>query len=146
MRRRDLITLLSGAAAAWSLSARAQEAERVRHIGVLLGGSETDPQAQAGVAALNKTLAELGWTEGHNIHIDYRWGHADVDRMRTLARELVSSSPDLIVGVTTQAVAALHRETKTIPIVFTIVSDPVGSGFIASLGSAWRQYHGLYQY
>jgi len=133
VRRRKFISLIGAAVAGWPLLADAQQPEHMRRVGMLLGGTESDPQMQAGLEAFSKALAALGWTDGHNIHIDYRWGHADVDRMRTLAKELVDLSPDLMVGVTTQAVAALHGETKTIPIVFTIVSDPVGSGFVASL-------------
>ena len=135
MRRRDFISLVGSAAAAWPIAARAQQGERVRRIGILLGNTEGDSQTQAGLAAFTKALGELGWTDGRNIRIDYRWAAADVDRMRTLAKELVSLQPDLIVGHTTQVVAELQRETKSIPIVFVVVSDPVGSGFVASLPS-----------
>lgn len=133
VRRRNFISLIGGAVAGWPLLADAQQPERLRRVGVLIGGTETDPQTQAGVEAFSKALAVLGWTDGRNIHVDYRWGHADVDRMRKLAKELVNLSPDLMVGGTTEAVAALHSETKAIPIVFAVVSDPVGSGFVASL-------------
>jgi putative ABC transport system substrate-binding protein len=98
MRRRKFISLIGGAAAWWPLAVRAQQPERMRRLGMLLGGTETDPQMQAGVEAFSKALAMLGWTDGRNIHVDYRWGHADVDRMRMLAKELVSLSPDLMVG------------------------------------------------
>lgn len=131
MKRRDFITLV-GAAVALPFAARAQSQQMPR-IGVLVGGSESDPQSRAGVATFAKALAELGWTDGRNIRIDYRWGHADIARIQTLAKELVGLAPALIVGVTTQVVAALQRETKTIPIVFAVVSDPVGSGFVTSL-------------
>jgi putative ABC transport system substrate-binding protein len=133
MRRRDFITLFGGAAAAWPLAARAQQAEHVRRIGVLQANIEGNPQALAGLAAFTKALAELGWTDGRNIRIDMRWGAADVGRIQALAKELVSLQPDLIIAVATTAAAALQRETKTIPIVFIAVSDPIGSGFVASL-------------
>jgi putative ABC transport system substrate-binding protein len=133
MKRRHFITLLAGTAAAWPLAAGAQQADRMRRIGVLVGGAEGDLSGQAGQAAFMKALQELGWTDGRNIRIDYRWAAADVDRMQTFAKELVSLQPDLIMGQTTTVVAALQRETRTIPIVFVVVSDPVGSGFVASL-------------
>jgi putative ABC transport system substrate-binding protein len=133
MQRREFLSVLGAAAVAWPVVVRAQQADRMRRIGVLIGSGENDPQALSGKAALTKALQELGWTEGRNIRIDYRWAAADVDRMQAFAKELVSLQPDLIVGHTTPVVAALQRETKTIPIVFVIVSDPVGSGFVSSL-------------
>ena len=133
MKRREFITLLGGAAAGWPLAAHAQQSGQVRRIGVLLGGAADDPQIVAGLAAFKTALGELGWIDGRNIHIDYRFAAADVDRMQTFAKELVALQPDLLMGQTTPVVAALQRETKTIPIVFVIVSDPVGSGFVESL-------------
>jgi putative ABC transport system substrate-binding protein len=133
MRRREFISLLGGAVVTWPLPARAQQSGRVRRIGVLLGNAERDPQVVAGLAAFKTALQGLGWIDGRNIQIDYRFAAADVDRMHAFAKELVALQPDLIVGQTTPVVAALQRETKTIPIVFVIVSDPVGSGFVASL-------------
>jgi putative ABC transport system substrate-binding protein len=133
MRRREFITLLGGAAAAWPFAARAQQIERMRRIGVLLANAENDPQVPARLVAFTKALQALGWTDGRNIRIDYRFAAADVDRMRAFAKELVSLHPDLIVAAGTQDVAVLQRETKTTPIVFVSVSDPVGSGFVASL-------------
>jgi putative ABC transport system substrate-binding protein len=133
MRRRDVIALLGGTAVAWPLAARAQQAERMRRIGLLLGVAESDPQGQAGLAVFISALQELGWTDGRNVQFDYRWAAADVDRMQTFAKELVDLQPSLIVGQTTQVVTALQRETKAIPIVFVLVSDPVGSGLVASL-------------
>jgi putative tryptophan/tyrosine transport system substrate-binding protein len=130
MRRREFITLVGGAAA-WPLAVRAQQPDRMRRIGVLIGNSEVE--SQEGLAAFTKTLHELGWTDGRNVRIDYRWAAADVDRIQTFAKELVSLQPDLIMGQTTPVVAALQRETMTIPIVFVVVSDPVGSGFVVSL-------------
>lgn len=133
MNRREIIALLGGTAIAQPLVAHAQQPERVRRIGLLLGVAESDPQGQAGLAVFTNALQELGWTNGRNVQIDYRWAAADVDRMHAYAKELVELQPSLIVGQTTQVIAALQRETKTIPIVFVLVSDPVGSGFVASL-------------
>jgi len=132
MRRREFITLLGGAATAWPLAARAQQGERLRRVGVLTGIAEEDVQAQPQLATFNRALQELGWIDGRNLQIDHRFGAADVDRMQRFAKELVSFQPDVIVGATTPVVAALARETKTIPIVFVVVSDPVGSGFVSS--------------
>ena len=129
--RREFITLVGGAAA-WPLTARAQQGERLRRVGVLTGIAEEDVQAQPQLATFNRALQELGWIDGRNLQIDHRFGAADVDRMQRFAKELVSFQPDVIVGATTPVVAALARETKTIPIVFVVVSDPVGSGFVSS--------------
>jgi len=133
LRRREFITLVGAAAAARSLSARAEEPAGMRRIGVLIGGSDSSPQSIEGVAAFAKELAQRGWIEGRNVHIDYRWGNADIGRIKAFAKELVGMSPAVIVGATTPVIAALQNETKTTPIVFTVVSDPVGSGFVASL-------------
>jgi putative tryptophan/tyrosine transport system substrate-binding protein len=132
MRRRDFITLLGGAAA-WPLAARAQQADRTRRIGVLMGYSEADPEAQALVSEFTQGLSELGWTVGRNIRIDVRWSPGNVDLMRMFARELVDSQPDVILANSTPVTAALKQATRTIPIVFAVVSDPVGGGFVASL-------------
>jgi putative tryptophan/tyrosine transport system substrate-binding protein len=133
MRRREFILLAGGIAATWPLVARAQQPERMRRIGVLSSLAETDPEAQAWDAAFRKRLAELGWIDGRSIHIDYRWGAGNVDRLRLFARELVRLNPDALVTISTPATAALQAETRTIPIVFAWVSDPVGSGFVSSL-------------
>ena len=135
-RRREFIALVGGAAAAWPLDARAvmaQSMERTRRIAVLSGFAASDPEAQARVAAFREGLAELGWTQGRNVRIDFRWGTGAADQMRAFAKELVELKPDLIVGVTTPAVAALRQETRTIPIVFVQVVDPLGRGFISNL-------------
>jgi putative tryptophan/tyrosine transport system substrate-binding protein len=132
MKRRTFIAALGGAAA-WPLVARAQQASPMRRIGILMGGTKGDSQNEVGLAAFTDALKELCWTDGHNIRIDIRWAAGNVERMKGLAKELVSLQPDLLVGHTTQPVAALQRETGTIPIVFLVVSDPVGSGFVASL-------------
>jgi putative tryptophan/tyrosine transport system substrate-binding protein len=129
MRRREFMTVLGGAAVGWPLAARAQ-GERVRRIGVLMGIAESDPARQSFVAAFTEALQELRWSSGRNIRIEYRWGAGDAERIRDFARELVEMQLDLIVGHTTPVVAALKAQTRTIPIVFTQVSDPVGSGFI----------------
>ena len=131
MRRREFITLLSGVAAAWPRGARAQQA--VRRIGVLMPYAESDPDAQNRLQPIRTRLRELGWTDGDNVRIDYRWVAAVVDRFRTAAAELVDLKPDVILADSTPSVAALQRETRIIPIVFVGVSDPVAQGFVASL-------------
>src|SRR6516165_10242860 len=131
MRRRELITLLCGAAV-WPLAARAQQPERMRRIGVLMGYAENDWEAQAWVAAFREALQKLGWTEGRNVRIDTRWSRADTEMMQRLAQELVALQPDLILSQITPTTAALLQQTRTIPIVFAMVADPVGSGFVAS--------------
>ena len=133
MRRRDFITLVGGAAA-WPLAARAQPADHVRRLAVLITPyAQTDREGQARVAAFLDTLQRLGWVDGRNLRIEYRWGGGDVDRARAAAAELVRSTPDLIVSISNPALAELQRLTSTIPIVFAQVSDPDGSGFVASL-------------
>jgi putative tryptophan/tyrosine transport system substrate-binding protein len=132
MRRREFITLLSGVAVL-PLTAHAQQPERVRRIGVLVGSAESDPTSQSYVAAFRGAVAKLGWAEGSNLRIEPRWGAGDADKIRSFAKELVDLRPDAIVGQSTPVVAALVRETQTIPIVFVNVADPIGSGFIASL-------------
>lgn len=133
MKRRDFIKLIGGGAVAWPLAARAQQPERMRRVGVLMGYPEGDKQAQAGVSALRKGLQNLGWIEGQNIHTDYRWAGPDPEKARTYAKELSGMSPDVIVSSTNQVTAIVQHETRTIPIVFAFVGDPVGSGFVQSL-------------
>jgi ABC-type uncharacterized transport system substrate-binding protein len=135
MRRRDFITLLGGAAvaSAWPLAARAQQGERPRRIAMLSGLAANDPEAQARVTAFQQGLKELGWREGRNLHTDFRWSTGDATEMPTLAKEVVKLKPELIIGMTTPAVAALVQETKTIPIVFASIVDPVGRGFISNM-------------
>jgi putative tryptophan/tyrosine transport system substrate-binding protein len=132
MRRREFIAGL-GSAVALPLASHAQQPARMRRIGVLMPYDENDPGAKAELSAFTERLAELGWTEGHNLQMDIRWAAADMDRMRMSAKELVDLQPDAILADTTPTTAALQRETRTIPIVFVIVSDPVGAGFVASL-------------
>src|SRR6266516_3506563 len=126
MKRREFITLLGGAAA-WPLAARAQQAERVRRIGVLTAYSESDPEAQARVGAFREGLQKLGWTEGRNIRIDARWATSDSALMQRFAEELVALQPELILSSSRPTTAALLHQTRTIPIIFAIVADPVGS-------------------
>jgi putative ABC transport system substrate-binding protein len=133
MRRRDLITVIGWAAIAWPFSVRAQQPERMRRIGVLMGYPEGDKQAQAGADALRNGLQNLGWIEGRNIQIDYRWPGPDAEKARTLAKELTGTNAEVIVSSTNQVTAILQQETRTIPIVFAFVGDPVGSGFVQSL-------------
>ena len=133
MNRRELIALLGGAAATWPIAARAQQRDRVRLIGVLMAYAQSDRAAQSWLAAFRGALSKLGWTEGSNLRIELRWSAADADRMRTLAKELVDLRPNAIFGVTTPAIGALARETRTIPIVFAGVSDPIGAGYVDNL-------------
>ena len=133
MRRRDLIVLLGGATIAGPLAARAQSAGSVRLIGGLMSYAESNSAAQSQLAAFRGALANLGWTEGSNLRIEFRWGAADPDRIRTFAKGLVDLRPDAILTRGTAVTGALARETRTIPIVFTFVSDPIGNGFAASL-------------
>ena len=133
MRRREFIVLVGGAAVGWPLTARAQQPVRVRRIGLLMGYPEGDLQAQANVSALREGLWTLGWIEGRNIRIDYRWAGDDADKARTFAKELVGTTPDVIVPSTNQVTAILQQETRAIPIVFAFVGDPVGSSFVTSL-------------
>jgi putative ABC transport system substrate-binding protein len=131
MKRREFVTLLGGAAAAWPLAARAQQGERMRRIGVLIGLAEDDPDAKARLAAFRQGLDRLGWSEGGNIRLDYRFAPAGA-QAQALAKELVALQPDAILAQTTPVVAALQRETRTIPIVFVGVADAVGSGLVIS--------------
>ena len=133
MRRREFITLLGGTAATWPLAARAQQTERMRRIGVLTFSAESDQEGQSSVAAFREELAKLGWVEGRNSQIEIRWAAADVEVMKRFAKELVALQPDLILTSSTPATAAMLQQTRTLPIVFVIVADPVGSGFVASL-------------
>src|SRR6476660_4219774 len=132
MRRRQFITGL-GSAAAWPVVAGAQQSERVRRIGVLMNFPEADTEGNARLVAFLQRMRELGWSDGHNLKLESRWSGADIDRMRTFAREIVVQQPDLIVAVGTPATSAVMRETSTIPIVFTQVSDPVGGGLVTNL-------------
>jgi putative tryptophan/tyrosine transport system substrate-binding protein len=133
MRRREFTRLLGGATVAWSVAAYAQPTERVRRIGILMSSAESDPEGQSSVAAFREELGKLGWIEGRNIEINIRWAAADLESMKRFARELVALQPDFILTSSTPAAATMLQATRTIPIVFVIVADPVGSGFVASL-------------
>jgi putative ABC transport system substrate-binding protein len=132
VRRREFITLLGGAAA-WPLAARAQQPERMRRVGILLNASSDDPQYQAWVGAFLQALALLGWTIGRNVRIDTRWAGANAAEIRRHAAELVALAPDVILAHGAGPVAALLEATRTVPIVFVAVIDPVGGGFVDSL-------------
>ena len=131
MKRRTFITLL-GSAAAWPLAARAQQSERVRRLGVLMG-IENDAEGQTRVVALREGLRELGWVEGRNIRVDYRWTAGQPDLINKYAAELISLKPDLIMSATFASAAALRKQTHDIPVVFVMVSDPVGTGIVESI-------------
>ena len=133
MRRRDFITLIGGAAASWPLAGRAQQPDGTRRIGALMGFAESDRDTQSGLAALRDELRKFGWTEGGNIQMEVRWAAGDVEAMKRFAKELVALQPDLIVTSSTPATAAMLRQTRTIPVIFVLVGDPVGSGFVTSL-------------
>jgi putative ABC transport system substrate-binding protein len=142
MQRREFITLFGGAAATWPLGAHAQQLDRMRLVGVLMGYAESDPAAQSQVAAFRGAVAKLGWTEGR-LRIEVRWSAGDADKMRTLAKELIGLRPDAIVGQTTPVSVALARETRTIPIVLAGIADPVGGGLAASLARPGGNVTGL---
>jgi putative ABC transport system substrate-binding protein len=135
MRRREFIRLFGGAAAGWPLAASAQQAARVRRVAAIMGGQngDTDPEGRAWFLAFRKALKDLGWEEGHNFYIEYRWPAGDLDRIHTIAKEFVGLKPDVIFAGNTPSVVALLRETRSVPIVFTNLSDPVGTGVVGSL-------------
>jgi putative ABC transport system substrate-binding protein len=133
LKRRDFITLLGGAAAAWPVAARAQQGDRLRRIGVLIPVNENDPEAKLRYSAFIQALAGLGWTDGRNVRTDLRWGGGDANRIRALAQELVGLQPDIIVTNGTAPTVAVQRETRTIPIVFTNVADPVATSIVPRL-------------
>ena len=141
MKRREFITLLGGAAAAWPFAARAQQPDQVRRIGVFTSGAESDPSAQAYVRALRQGLEKLGWIEGRNIRADYRWASGDVNRLRADAAEMVDLTPDVILCGGTQLTEILRQKTGAIPIVFVHVADPIAGGLVQSLARP-DEYHG----
>jgi putative ABC transport system substrate-binding protein len=142
LKRRELITLLGGAAATWPLLARAQQGERMRRIGVLLNSAEDEPDMQARLAGFRQGLEKLGWS-GRNVRIDTRFAAARADQFQVLAKELVAQQPDVILAHSPPIAAALQRESRAIPIVFVSVSDPIGSGFVASLARPGGNLTGL---
>src|SRR5262249_37321567 len=134
MRRREFIALLGSGVAAWPLAARAQQDQRLRRIGWLVGGlAENDPESRGRVEAFVNALRELGWTEGHNMRIEYRWGAANVENNRKQAAELIALTPDVVLANASGSVHALQEASRTVPIVFVQVPDPVGAGFVDSL-------------
>jgi putative ABC transport system substrate-binding protein len=141
MQRRKFIALLGGATVAGPIAARSQQRGQMQRIGVLMGYAENDPEGQARLAAFRDGLRELGWTEGRNIWIDYRWAASDIEAMQRFAKELVALQPDLIFAAATPATAAMVQQTRSIPIIFAGVSDPVGSGFVESFPRPGRQRH-----
>jgi ABC-type uncharacterized transport system substrate-binding protein len=146
MKRRQFISLLGGAAAAWPRAARAQQGERIRRIGVLNDYAEADPVGQAQLAAFRDELGKLGWTDGRNVRIDYRTGAADTDALRTYAAEMVALAPDVILAAGATIVAALQRSSRSVPIVFVTVTDPVGGGLVASLARPGGNTTGFSQF
>src|SRR6516164_10732817 len=133
MKRRAFITLLGGAAAAWPLAARAQQPERMRHIGVLTSFASDDPAEQTYVLAFARALAQSGWIDGRNARIDIRWGAGDPERIRRYAAELVALAPGVILAVASATTGPLLQATRTVPVVFVQVAEPVGAGFVESL-------------
>jgi putative ABC transport system substrate-binding protein len=148
IRRREFISLLSGTVAAWPLAAPAQQAARVRRIGVLIGASvdADDADAKANIAAFLQVLQQSGWTDGRNVRIDYRWGAGNANNIRKHASELVALAPDVIFATGTVAMAPLLEMTRTLPIVFTAVADPVGAGFVDSLARPGGNTTGFMQF
>jgi putative ABC transport system substrate-binding protein len=132
MRRRQFITLLGGAAA-WPLAARAEQGERFRRIGVLTNLAADDPEGQVRNTAFAQALAQLGWTVGHNLRIEQRWAAGDAERIRRYAAELVALAPDVVLATGAAGVAPVLHATRTVPVVFVLVPDPVGAGFVDSL-------------
>ena len=133
MKRRQFITLLGGVAAAWPIAARAQSPDRVRRIGVLMNTAADDPEGLARIAAVREGLQQLGWIDGRNVRIDYRWGAGDIGRIRRYAAELVALAPDVIFTATATVMAVMQEATHAVPIVFATVIDPVGTGLVESL-------------
>src|SRR5262249_36594192 len=145
MRRRAFITLV-GSAAAWPLTIRAQQPERIRRIGVLMGFAESDREGQTPVAAFGEALQKLGWADGRNCRRDYPWGAGDVERLKARAVELVGSAPDVIATGGATALAALQLATRSVPVVFIGVTDPVGAGFVENLSRPGGNATGFTQF
>jgi putative tryptophan/tyrosine transport system substrate-binding protein len=148
MRRREFITFLTGVAAAWPLAVRAQQPERTRRIAILMNRAANDLEGESRLATFKEAMEQLGWREGRNLRIDVRWGGDEIDTERKYAAELVALSPDLILAAGTVSMTALHPLTRTLPIVFAVVADPVGAGFVKSLAKPGGNATGfsLYEY
>jgi putative tryptophan/tyrosine transport system substrate-binding protein len=146
MRRREFIALVGSGVAGWPLAARAQQPERMRRIGVLMSAVESDPRGLENITAFAQGLAELGWTVGRNVRIEYRWGAGDLDRFRSYAAELVALSPDVILATAGSIVGALQQASRTVPIVFVTTVDPVGGGWVESLSRPGTNATGFASY
>ena len=146
MKRREFITLLGGAALAWPLAVRAQQSNSMRRIGVLMSTAADDPEGQARIAAFHQGLQQLGWTIGQNVRVDSHWPAGDFERFRRYAAELVALSPDVILATGSAAAEPLLRATRTIPVVFVVVPDPVGAGFVNSLARPGGNATGFIQF
>ena len=146
MQRREFITVLGGAAVAWPLSLHAQQGARKRRIGILMGYAESDPETKLRIAAFRAGLAKRGWSEGHNIQVDYRFSAATESHQTALAKELLALHPEVVLAHTTTVVAAVQRESQETPVVFVGVSDPIGSGFVTSLARPNANLTGVMQY
>jgi len=133
MRRREFIGLLGGATTAWPLAVQAQQGEQIRRVGILSQYREGDAEGQTSIAALQRGLEDLGWREGHNIRFDIRWAAGDPNKARAFAKEMIGMAPDVIVPSSNLVTTIVQQETRTIPIVFILVGDPVGSGYVASM-------------
>src|SRR5262249_32071235 len=146
MKRREFITLLSGMALAWPFAARAQQPERMRRIGVLTDLAPGDPERPGRFTAFAQALAQLGWTVGQNLRIEHRWAAADAERIRRYAAELVALAPDVMLATGAAGVAPLLQATRTVPVVFVLVPDPVGAGFVDSLARPGGNATGFVQF
>src|SRR5262245_39011341 len=146
MRRREFLGIVGGAAATWPLTARAQQSNRVRRIGLLLPFSAHDPELQAELAVFTKGLQEAGWTEGSNVRLEHRFTHLSAEEIRIAAAELVAAAPDAMFAYGNPTVGALRQTTQTIPIVFNNVSDPVGSGFVTNLAHPGANITGFHNF
>ena len=146
MKRREFITLLGGAAVGWPLAASAQQSERVRRIGLLTGATTDDPESQANFAVFMQVLQQFGWTVGQNVRIDYRYGGGDANNIRKYAAELAALAPDVILTTGSDSLAQMLKVTRAVPIVFVIVPDPVGSGFVDSLSRPGGNATGFMQF
>jgi putative ABC transport system substrate-binding protein len=133
MRRREFITLLGGAAAAWPVAARAQQGNPLRRIGVLMNGVASDPQRRSDLASFVEGLRQLGWIEGQNVHVEVRWNGGNAELARTYAAELIGLMPDVILASSTTNLTVIQEATSTVPVVFVLVSDPIAQGFVASM-------------
>jgi ABC-type uncharacterized transport system substrate-binding protein len=146
MRRRDFIALFGTTAIGWPLAARAQQGERVRRIGVLTNLAADDPEGQVRNTAFAQALAQLGWTVGHNLRIEHRWAAGDAERIRRYAAELVALAPDVMLATGAAGVAPVLHATRTVPVVFVLVPDPVGAGFVDSLARPGGNATGFVQF